>query len=313
MQTVVQLTTSSCTVWHPFSSLPHSISFSSPVKIGTRVCLERLKQQPWQLAMAVRELGYAADSDSDSGGGGRKGTKVLVEEQRNGEGFAGFRASGTTLHVNVESLNGSLQGRRISNARDTSKTMEGDVGKIFIGNLPYHIKREPIKTFFSQCGPVRDIIFIRSHTDPEKNRGYCFLFFGGPDPNGAAVRAAEFDGVEFHGKTLRIKLDDGRWERDRRGERERWVESGAVSCPKFTYLPQIFYCNFHSLVCEILREPVMPGKFPYAMRLMFACHYSLCHCIDKLFKPSLLLISVASYSTYSTTTFPFPNRLYSRL
>lgn len=276
MQTVVQLTTSSCTVWHPFSSLPHSISFSSPVKIGTRVCLERLKQQPWQLAMAVRELGYAADSDSDSGGGGgRKGTKVLVEEQRNGEGFAGFRAAGTTLHVDVESLNGKLQGRRISNARDTSKTTEGDVGKIFIGNLPYHIKREPIKTFFSQCGPVRDIIFIRSHTDPEKNRGYCFLFFGGPDPNGAAVRAAEFDGVEFHGKTLRIKLDDGRWERDRRGERERWVESGGVRCPKFTYLPQFFVIEIF-----ILRD---------FARICDAWRISVCHeinvCLSLQFMP----------------------------
>lgn len=296
MQTVVQLTPSTCTVWHPLFSQPHSISFSSPLKIGTRVCLERVKQQqPVQLAMAVRELGYTADGDSDhgGGGGGRKGTKVLVQEQANGEGYAGFRAGGTALHVDVESLNGKLQGRRISNARDTSETLEGDVGKIFIGNLPYHIKREPVKTFFSQCGPVRDIIFIRSHTDPEKNRGYCFLFFGGPDPNGAAVRAAEFDGADFHGKTLRIKLDDGRWERDRRGERERWVESGAVSCPKLTHLPQVFDCNFSSYCLRESRENVMPGEFLYPMRFTFAYNYSLCHCIHNLLKPSLISISVA--------------------
>ena len=109
-------------------------------------------------------------------------------------------------------------------------SLEGDLGKIFIGNLPNHIKKDAVKTFFTQFGPVRDLIFIRSHTDPEKNRGYCFLFFGGPDPNAAAIRAAEFDGVEFHEKMLRVKLDDGRRERDRREERDRWVESGKVNC-----------------------------------------------------------------------------------
>jgi len=108
-------------------------------------------------------------------------------------------------------------------------TLVGDPGKVFVGNLPYHVKREAVKEFFAQCGPVRDIIFVRSHDDPEKNKGYCFLFFGGPDPNAAAMRAAEeLDGADFFGKLLRVKIDDGRWERDRRAQRERWVESGAV-------------------------------------------------------------------------------------
>lgn len=118
--------------------------------------------------------------------------------------------------------------------------LEGDPGKVFVGNLPYHVKREAVKEYFSQCGPVRDIIFIRSHSDPEKNKGYCFLFFGGPDPSAAAIRAADLDGADFFGKLLRVKIDDGRWERDRREQRERWVESGAVRC--------ILCCsNFYSL------------------------------------------------------------------
>ena len=73
--------------------------------------------------------------------------------------------------------------------------LEGDPGKIFVGNLPYHVKREAVKEYFSQCGPVSDIIFIRSHSDPVKNKGYCFLFFGSPYPHAAAIRAADLDGA----------------------------------------------------------------------------------------------------------------------
>lgn len=108
----------------------------------------------------------------------------------------------------------------------TGSYPEGELGKIFVGNLPYHIKNEAVRSFFTQFGPVRDVICIRSYTDPEKNRGFCFVFFGGSDPNAAAMRAAAFDGVEFHGNPLRVKLDDGRRERERREERERWVKSG---------------------------------------------------------------------------------------
>lgn len=116
--------------------------------------------------------------------------------------------------------------------------IEGDPGKIFVGNLPYRVRREDVKEFFAQCGPVRDIIFIRSHDDPQKNKGFCFLFFGGPDPNAAAIQAADLDGAEFFGKLLTVKIDDGRWERDRREQRERWVESGAVF---------FFPCKFSAL------------------------------------------------------------------
>ena len=124
--------------------------------------------------------------------------------------------------------------------------LEGDLGKVFVGNLPYHIKREAVKEFFSQCGPVRDIIFIRSHSDPEKNKGYCFLFFGGSDPNASAIRAADLDGAEFFGKLLRVRIDDGRWERDRREQRERWIESGAVR--RILCCCNVYFCdNFLAL------------------------------------------------------------------
>ncbi|KAG0449201.1 hypothetical protein HPP92_027445, partial [Vanilla planifolia] len=71
-------------------------------------------------------------------------------------------------------------------------------GKIFVGNLPLWIKKNEIAEFFRQFGPVKNVVLIRGHEDPGRNVGYCFLIFGGPTAEEAAVRAVEFDGVEFH-------------------------------------------------------------------------------------------------------------------
>ncbi|RXI05018.1 hypothetical protein DVH24_006275 [Malus domestica] len=38
------------------------------------------------------------------------------------------------------------------------------------------------------------------------------------------MKAVEFDGVEFHGRVLTVKLDDGRRLKDKTDERARWLE-----------------------------------------------------------------------------------------
>lgn len=38
------------------------------------------------------------------------------------------------------------------------------------------------------------------------------MFFGGPDPHSAAMRAVELDGAEFYGKLLRVKVDYRSWQ-----------------------------------------------------------------------------------------------------
>ncbi|RRT73078.1 hypothetical protein B296_00028043, partial [Ensete ventricosum] len=96
-------------------------------------------------------------------------------------------------------------------------------GKIFVGNLPKWIRKNEIAEFFRQFGPLKKVELIRGHDDPERNVGYCFLLYGGPTAEDSAARAVEFDGVEFHGRVLTVRLDDGGQVRARKEEKARWV------------------------------------------------------------------------------------------
>ncbi|XP_042415670.1 pentatricopeptide repeat-containing protein At5g04810, chloroplastic-like isoform X1 [Zingiber officinale] len=96
-------------------------------------------------------------------------------------------------------------------------------GKIFVGNLPRWVKKNAIVEFFRQFGPVEKCELITAHDDPERNMGYCFLLYGGPTAEDSAVRAVEFDGVEFHGRVLTVRLDDGSQQRARKEEKMNWV------------------------------------------------------------------------------------------
>lgn len=92
-----------------------------------------------------------------------------------------------------------------------------------MGNLPPWVKKSEVADFFRQFGPLKDVILIRAHDAPERNAGYCFVVFGGPTADAAAAAAVEFDGVEFHGRVLTVRLDDGRRLKARAEERGRWA------------------------------------------------------------------------------------------
>lgn len=118
-------------------------------------------------------------------------------------------------------------------------------GKIFVGNLPLWIKKNEIAEFFRQFGPVKNVVLIRGHEDPGRNIGYCFLIYGGPTAEEAAGRAVEFDGIEFHGRVLTVRLDNGSRLRARAEERakclagekrefrSKWHEERDVACRRF--------------------------------------------------------------------------------
>lgn len=57
----------------------------------------------------------------------------------------------------------------------------------------------------------------------ERNVGFCFVIYGGPTAASAAAKAVEFDGVEFRGRVLTVRLDDGRRLKERAEERSRWA------------------------------------------------------------------------------------------
>lgn len=96
-------------------------------------------------------------------------------------------------------------------------------GKIFVGNLPCWIKKNDVAEFFRQFGPIKSVILIKAHEDTARNAGFGFVLYGGSTAAKSAMKAVEFDGVEFHGRVLTVKLDDGRRLRGKMEERGRWI------------------------------------------------------------------------------------------
>lgn len=77
--------------------------------------------------------------------------------------------------------------------------------------------------FFRQFGPIKNVILIKGYNNFEKNVGFGFVIYDGPAAEKSAMKAVEFDGVEFHGRVLTVKLDDGRRLKNKAEVRARWV------------------------------------------------------------------------------------------
>ncbi|CAH1445625.1 unnamed protein product [Lactuca virosa] len=54
--------------------------------------------------------------------------------------------------------------------------------------------------------------------------GFGFVIYGGTTAENSAMKAVEFDGMEFHGRVLTVKLDDGRRMKEKSADRARWIE-----------------------------------------------------------------------------------------
>lgn len=96
-------------------------------------------------------------------------------------------------------------------------------GKIFVGNLPAWIKKNEFAQFFRQFGPIQNVILIKAYNHTDRNLGFGFVIYGGPNAATCAIKAVEFDGVDFHGRILTVKLDDGRKSKARAQLRDSWV------------------------------------------------------------------------------------------
>lgn len=113
----------------------------------------------------------------------------------------------------------------------SSSVQEGvefrQIGKIFVGNLPVWIKKDEVAQYFRQFGPILKVILIKGHNEMEKNAGFCFVIYGGPTAESSAMKAVEFDGVEFHGRILTVKLDDGKRNKGKMDERQSWLRGSS--------------------------------------------------------------------------------------
>lgn len=131
------------------------------------------------------------------------------------------------LNETVESGkgDGTLESTENCGEEDDERGMEfREKGKIFVGNLPLWIKKNEVAEFFRQFGPIKNVILIKGHDDIERNVGFGFVIYSGPTAEKAAMKAVEFDGVEFHGRVLSVKLDNGRRMKAKTEGRARWIE-----------------------------------------------------------------------------------------
>src|SRR3990172_4027217 len=72
--------------------------------------------------------------------------------------------------------------------------------RIYVGNLPFRVTEEQIRSLFGQYGPVENVAMI---TDREtgKFRGFCFVEMGDAAAD-AAIRA--LNNTQMEGRALRI-------------------------------------------------------------------------------------------------------------
>jgi RNA recognition motif-containing protein len=75
--------------------------------------------------------------------------------------------------------------------------------KLFVGNLPWKVRKHHLFELFSKAGEVVDA-FVLLDRETKKSRGFAFVTMSGPDE---AKRAIEmFEGYEYEGRNLKVNL-----------------------------------------------------------------------------------------------------------
>ncbi len=73
--------------------------------------------------------------------------------------------------------------------------------KVYVGNLPYEVTEEVLKSHFENIGKVSDVhVVIDKYTD--QPRGFAFVTM--EDHDGMLAVIEQLDGKEFEGRELKI-------------------------------------------------------------------------------------------------------------
>ena len=85
---------------------------------------------------------------------------------------------------------------------------------IYVGNLPYQITEEELKTAFEEYGEVASVKIIIDR-ETGRSKGFAFVEMSDNTQGGSAIE--ELDGAELLGRTLRVNEARPRPERDGSG------------------------------------------------------------------------------------------------
>ncbi len=85
--------------------------------------------------------------------------------------------------------------------------------KLFVGNLPPDSTESAVTELFTEYGTVRSINLV-ADMFTGKCRGFCFIEMEGHE---ARAAMAGLDGKTFNGNSLRVRFEDPRTTRGRKG------------------------------------------------------------------------------------------------
>lgn len=85
---------------------------------------------------------------------------------------------------------------------------------IYVGNLPYQITEDELRTAFEEYGEVASVKIVIDR-ETGRSKGFAFIEMNDNAQGGSAIE--ELDGAELLGRTLRVNEARPRPQRDNRG------------------------------------------------------------------------------------------------
>jgi cold-inducible RNA-binding protein len=79
--------------------------------------------------------------------------------------------------------------------------------RLYVGNLAFHVTEDLLRQHLAQSGDVRTIDLILDRVSG-RPRGFAFVEMATPDAMQKAI--SDFDGKDFEGRTLNVKVAEER-------------------------------------------------------------------------------------------------------
>lgn len=73
--------------------------------------------------------------------------------------------------------------------------------KLYVGNLPYSVTEDSLKTAFEKCGTVDSAVVIMDR-ETGRSKGFGFVEMGTEEEASSAI--TEMNGVDMEGRALRV-------------------------------------------------------------------------------------------------------------
>lgn len=86
--------------------------------------------------------------------------------------------------------------------------------KLFIGNIPFTVKEEDLKTKLEEFGVVEELKLIKDR-DTGRSKGFGFVTFATQAEAEKAISG--LNNVEYDGRKLRVNMADDKPRREHRG------------------------------------------------------------------------------------------------